>query len=142
MTLLKGVDSVKEEQSVLEHFSSIFEGLGKFEGDYTVKLQDNAKPFAVITPRRVPIPLLETVRKELDRIEKMGVISPIQEPMDWCAGMIPVWKNNGQVCICVDMTQLNESVERELHPLPVVEHVLVQWAGTKVFFKLDANLGF
>ena len=92
LNLLKRVDSVKKEQSFLDKFSSVFKGLGKLKGDYTIKIQDNAKPFAVTTPRRIPIPLLEPVRKELDRMEKMGVISPIQELTDWCAGMVPVRK--------------------------------------------------
>ena len=55
---------------------------------------------------------------------------------------VPVWKKNGQVCISVELTQLNESVKRELHPLLVIEHVLAQLAGAKVFFKLDANSEF
>ena len=75
-------------------------------------------------------------------MEKMGVISLIQEPTDWCAGMAPARKKYGEVCICADLTRLNESVKRELHPLPVVEHVLVQLAGAKVFSKLEANSGF
>ena len=142
LNLLKRLDSVKQEQSVLDQFSSIFEGLGKLKGYYTIKLQDNAKPFAVSTPRRVLVSLLEPVRKELDHTEKMGVISPIQEPMNWCTSIVPVQKKNRQVRICVDLTRLNESVKRELHPLPVVVHVLVQLAGAKVFSKLDANSGF
>ena len=62
--------------------------------------------------------------------------------MDWCTGMVPVWKKNGQVRICVDLTRLNESVKRELYPLPVIDHLLVQLAGAKVFFKLDTSSGF
>ena len=104
LNLLRRVGSVKQDQSVLEQFSSVFEGLGKLEGEYTIKLQDNAKLFAVITPRQVLIPLPEQVRKELDRREKMGVISPIQEPTDWCAGRVPVRNKNGEVHICVDLT--------------------------------------
>ena len=142
LNLLKRVVFVKQEQLVLARFSSVFEGLGKLEGECTIKLQVNTKPFVVTTPRRVPIPLLEPTRKELDHTEKMGVISPIQEPTDWCAGMVPVQKKNGQVRICVDLTRLNESVKGELHPLPVVEHVMVQFAGAKVSSKLDANSGF
>ena len=78
LNLLKRVGFVKQEQSILEQFSSVFEGLGMLEGEYTIRLQDIAKPFAVTTPQQVPIPLLEPVRKELDHME-MGVISPIQE---------------------------------------------------------------
>ena len=48
-------------------------------------------------------------------------------------------EENGQARICVDLTQLNESVKRELHPLLVVEHVLAQLAEAKVFSKLHAN---
>ena len=119
----------------------MFNGLGKLEGEYTIKLQDNAKPFAITTPRRVPIPLLKPVKEELERMEEMGIISPIHEPTDWCAGMVPVRKKNGQIRICVDLTRLNESVMRELHPLRAVEHMLAQLAGAKVFSKLDANSG-
>ena len=44
--------------------------------------------------------------------------------------------------ICVDLSRLNESVCRERHPLPVVEQVLAQLTGAKLFSKLDANSGF
>ena len=38
LNLLRRVGSVKHEQSILEQFSSMFEGLGKLEGEYTIKL--------------------------------------------------------------------------------------------------------
>ena len=50
LNLLRRVGSVKQEQSVLEQFSSVFESLGRLEGEYTIKLQDNAKPFPATTP--------------------------------------------------------------------------------------------
>ena len=36
LNLLKRVDSVKQEQSVLDQFSSLFESLGKLKGDCTI----------------------------------------------------------------------------------------------------------
>ena len=74
------------------------------EGEYTIKLQDNAKPFAITTPQRVPIPLLKPVKEDLDCMEDMGIIFPIQELTDWCAGMVPVRKKNGQIRLSVDLT--------------------------------------
>ncbi|KAL7870545.1 hypothetical protein SRHO_G00080420 [Serrasalmus rhombeus] len=47
-----------------------------------------------------------------------------------------------EVRICVDLTKLNESVKRERHILPSVEHTLGQLEGAKVFSKIDANSGF
>ena len=75
-------------------------------------------------------------------MEKMGIISLIQEPSDWCTGRVPVWKKNEEVRIYLDLIQLNESVKGELHTLPAVEHILAQLAGPKVFSKLDANSRF
>ena len=43
---------------------------------------------------------------------------------------------------CVDLKPLNESVLREVHPLPKVDETLAQLTGARVFSKLDANSGF
>ena len=82
------------------------------------KVQDNqlkseAKPFALTTPRRIVVPLLPKVKEELQCMENMGVISKVDEPMEWCAGMVVVPKPNGKVRTCVDLIKLNESVCRE-----------------------------
>ncbi|KAL5517029.1 hypothetical protein EMCRGX_G002494 [Ephydatia muelleri] len=123
-------------------YPNLFKGLGKLKGEYTIRLREGACPFALMTPRRVAIPLLLRVKAELERMVQLGVISPVEEPTEWCAGMVVAQKANGSVRICVDLSRLNESVCRERHPLPVVEQVLAQLTGAKVFSKLDANSGF
>ena len=99
-------------------------------------------PFALTTPRHVPIPLLSKVKEELQRMESMGVITRIDKPTEWCAGMVVVPKRGGKVRICVDLTKLNESVCREKHILPSVEQTLAQIGGAKHFTKLNANSGY
>ena len=131
-----------ERKSPKEQFPSLFRGLGKLEGEYSIKLQEGAKPFALTVPRRVAIPLMKQVKNELERMEQLGVIARVSEPTAWCAGMVVVPKPNNKVRICVDLTRLNQSVCRERHPLPAVEQTLAQLAGARVFSKLDANSGF
>ena len=80
--------------------------------------------------------------QELERMERLGVIKKIEEPTEWCAGMVVVPKSDRRVRICVDLTKLNESVRRERHQLPAVDQTLAQLAGARVFTKLDANSGF
>ena len=75
-------------------------------------------------------------------MQSMGVITKINEPTEWCAGIVAVPKPNGKIRICVDLTKLNESVCRERHILPSVNHTLAQLSGATVFSKLDANSGF
>ena len=72
-----------------------------------------AEPFSLMTPRRVAIPLMPAVKAELERMERMGVISSVEEPTEWCARMVVVPKAQGKVRICVDLTKLNNSVRRE-----------------------------
>ena len=124
-------------------YPKLFKELGKLHGpDYIIKLKPDAKPHALCTPRRVPVPLLSKVREEISRMEKMEIISEVDEPTEWCAGMVVVPKPNGKVRICVDLTRLNESILREFHPLPSVDHTLAHLSGATVFSKLDANSGF
>ena len=54
--------------------------------------------------------------------------------------MVP--KDNGTVGICVDLTQLNESVRRENFPLSTVDQLLAHLAGATVYNELDYNKGF
>ena len=129
-------------QEIVEMFPSLFTGLGRLKDSYCIKLKQGAQPFALSAPRRIPIPLLPKVKQELERMTKLGVITEVTEPTDWCAGMVIVPKPNGQVRICVDLTKLNANVCRERHVLPSVETLLGQLGGAKHFSKLDANLGF
>ena len=59
---------------------------------------------------------------------------------------VPQWfvtpKANNKVRVCVDLSKLNNFVQRENHPLPSVETTLGKLAGARYFTKLDANSGF
>ena len=144
LQLIKRIAAVdhSSQLSPKDEFPSLFKGLGKFEGEYRIELRDDAEPYSLPTPRRVAIPLLKCVRQELERMERIGVIAKVNQPTEWCSGMVVVPKANSKVRICVDLTRLNESVKRERHPLPAVDQTLAQLAGAKVFTKLDANSGF
>ena len=48
-------------------------------------------------------------------MEKIGVISPVKEPTQWCAGMVIVPKPSGSIHICIDLKPLNESVMRAVY---------------------------
>ena len=131
-----------QEQDILKQFPEVFKGLGKLKDSYKIKLRDDETPFALTTPRRVPIPLLPKVKEELRRMENLGVITRIDEPTNWCVGMVVVPKQKGMVRICVDLTKLNESVCRQRLILSSVEQTLAQIGGAKHFSKLDANSGY
>ena len=92
-------------------FPSLFQGLGSFGEEYTIKLKDGAKPFAIFTPRHVPMPLRTRVKEELHKMESMQAISKVEQPTPWCAGMVVVPKKTGTIRIFVDLKPLNGNVQ-------------------------------
>ena len=64
-------------------------------------------------------------------MEKVGVISRVEEPTKWCAAMVVVPKPSSSICICVDLKPLNESVMQEVNPLLKVDMTLAQLTGAK-----------
>ena len=98
LKLLSTLQALSVEESIPDQYPELFKGLGRLSGRYTIRLKDRVTPFA-----------LSKVREELDRMERIGVISKVHEPTDWCSGMVVVPKLNGRIRICVDLTKLNRS---------------------------------
>ena len=142
LKLITRVDQVDVDHEMIDKHPKLFSGLGVMKRKYKIELKENAQPYALSTPRRIPIPLLPKVKEELVRMEKDNVIQKVEEPTDWVAGMVVVPKQNGKVRICVDLTQLNKCVKRERDIMPSVDHVLAQLENAVVFSKLDANSGY
>ena len=79
--LVSRVSSVEDHgQAVIAKFPQLFQGLGTLEEEHHIKLKEDAKPFALSTPRRVALPLRPKVEAELQRMEQLGVISRVDEP--------------------------------------------------------------
>ena len=142
LNILSRVDDFSCTSTIPLEFPDLFQGLGTLKTEYTIKLRSDAKPHALSTARRIPIPLRDKVEHELKQMETTGVISKVSHPTDWCAGMVVVQKKSGNVRICVDMKPLNGNVLHETHPMPHVDDTLAQLAGASIFSKLDANIGF
>ena len=131
-----------DAHSVHAKFPTLFKGLGALGDKYIIKLKEDAIPYSLCTPRNVAISLREKVKQELTQMENNGVILRVTEPTAWCAGMVVVPKCDGSARICVDFKMLNESILREVHPIPKVDNTLAQLSEAIVFSKLDANSGF
>ena len=78
------IDAVNtEEPDIVKRFPQVFEGLGTIGEEYQIKLKDNATPYSLYVPRNVPIPLRPKVEQELNRMERLGVISKVTTPAAW-----------------------------------------------------------
>ncbi|UYV68297.1 K02A2.6-like [Cordylochernes scorpioides] len=142
LNLARRIEVVATKINPIKEFSEVFEGLGQIGNPYEIKLKPGEKPYAVHTPRRVPIPLMEKLKTRLEELEKAGIIAQVNVATEWCAPTVIAGKPNGDIRLCVDFSRLNDHVQREVHPMPVVEHMLGQLGEAKLFSKLGAKGGF
>lgn len=137
LQLLSNVCSI--DNNIISQYPLLFTGLGKFGQVYMIKLKPNPQPFALSTSKNIPLPLRAKVQTELQWMQSLGVISPVEEPTLWCVAVVVVPKETGAVPIYVDLKPLNESVLRGVHPLPKLDTTLAQLSGATIF---SANSGF
>ena len=152
ITLKSNINTVKENEpqedrtttNIENDFKEVFEGLGQVKGRPAhIDTEEDATPFLIAEPRKVPIPLLEPLKTELDRMLEMGVIKKIEEPTDWCNPIVQEIKPNGKIRLCIDLTKLNAVANGELYQLDSNEETLAKIGeNCKVMSKLHANSGY
>ena len=85
------------KQDILSQISSCFEGIGCFPGDpYKFHLKPEHKP-ARHAPRKVPIHLESTFKKEeIKSLVKLGILEEVKEHSDWVNSYVIVEMDTGQ----------------------------------------------
>ena len=74
-------DTESRNIEFMEQFPEVFTGLDTFGEEYGIKLKEDATPHAIYAPRSVPIPMRGQVKEELERMENLGVIQKVSEPI-------------------------------------------------------------
>jgi hypothetical protein len=60
----------------------------------------------------------------------------------WVVNLVPVRKNSGEICLCVDFRNLNKALEKDNYPVPSMEQLLQTMSGLKIFSLLDGFSGY
>ena len=92
--------------------------------------------------RKVPIAIKPKLKVELARLEKLGIIKPVDEPTDWVSSLVLVKKPNGKLRICIDPKPLNKALKQSHYPLAVIDDILPELSQAKVFSVGDVKNGF
>lgn len=128
----------KSIPEVIAKYSEVFrDELGTLKD---IKATISVKPDA--TPkfhkaRPLPFAMKEKVEKELERLEKDSIISPVKHS-EWAAPVVPVTKRDGTLRLCGDYkVTVNQATNTEIYPLPRIEEVLATLSGGKLFSKID-----
>lgn len=106
-----------------------------------MRLDESVRP-AVCAQRRIPLAMKDKGLQELERITRLGNISPVEEATPWMSAMAATVKKDGTIRICINPVHLNKALLRPHHPLKTVEQVIADMPQAKVFSILDAKCGF
>ena len=108
-------------------------------------LKKGIKPKKVFTASQTPIHLKPAADKVLAEAIKNKLIEevPVNEPSEWCSRGFFVAKPNGGARLVVDLSYLNQFIERPVHPFVAGADLLKNLdPKSRVFCKLDAVLGY
>ena len=122
-------------------YPEIFNGLGKLTEEYHLHTNENATP-VIHPPRKIPVALRDRLKKELDTMERNGVIKRIEESADMVKSLILVEKPDRSLRICLNPRDLNKAIKREHYQLPTFDEIASRITGETRFTKLDANKGY
>ena len=115
------------------------------DDSFKINLKPDVQPYAQAKARKIPIPYMDQLKKQLDEMERLGVISVHEEPSTWCHPMvIAPKKDSDELRICIDFTHLNKFIQREFHPSnsPFEAVTSIPAEELKYFCKFDARHGY
>ena len=104
--------------------------LKEHAGDLHLEIDPNI-PSVQLPTTKVPIAIKEKLKEELDRLEGLNIITPVNVSTSWISATVVTLEKNGNVRLCVD-----------LKPLPTIEDVLPELSNARCFTVLDAKMGF
>ena len=111
-------------------------------GPMHIELKEDARSFAVTTPRVIPYCWRAEIKTQLDELLARDIVSKVDYPTEWCHPIVPVPKSSG-VRLCVDLTALNRYVRRPTYPVRSPHDAIASMnAGASWFTTLDAKMGY
>ncbi|GJR52082.1 retrotransposon-related protein [Tanacetum coccineum] len=93
-----------------------------------------------IRPYRHPPYQKDAVELMVKDLLDLGVIRNSQSPFS--SPIVMVKKKDGSWRMCVDYKQLNKYIVKDKFPIPVIEELIDELSGAKVFSKLDLRSGY
>lgn len=107
---------------------------------YCVRVKLKDKSVYSYAPRRFAVVQREQIREIIEDLLARDIIQP--SVSSYCARVVPVRKKNGSMRMCVDLRPLNNRVEKQRYPFPLIEDCLLRLSNKKVFTVLDLKDGF
>eukprot|EP00253_Pinus_taeda_P006591 PITA_06591 len=140
-TLEKVIELLREYQDLFPTKFTKLKGILGDLGMMKITLKPDAKPFKK-RPYRLNPKYKAKVRKELDKMLVARIIKLVEES-DWVSPMaVQEKKQKGEICICMDLRNLNDACVNDSFPTPFTDEVLENVGGQEAYSFTDGFLGY
>lgn len=138
----KSISSNEKEQlaQLMEKYAEIFSdipGKSKFIQHHIKLTTDNP---IKIKPYPVPIHYQDKVNKEIEELEKLGIIQ--RSESNYSSPMVIIRKKIESIMICIDYRKLIAITITDAEPIPNVDELIVLMGKSNIFSKLDMTMGY
>ena len=127
---------------LLQRFEQLFDGtLGDWKtSPVKLELREGVRPFH---GRAYPVPVIhkDTLKKEVKRLEKLGVLK-WEGASEWGSPTFIMPKPNGTVRFLSDFREVNKRLIRTPWPIPKIATILQELQGFRWATSLDLNMGY
>ena len=128
-----------------EKYKHLFQGIGHFKcNPVSIEMQEGSTP--VRKPaRNVPLALHKKFKQEIDLMVKAGVLTEVTPEMstpEWLNSFMVVRKQNGNLRVCLDPTDLNKHIIRPICNMRILEEIINMLKGSMYFAVFDSTKSF
>jgi hypothetical protein len=85
--------------------------------------------------------LLPVIETKVTKLLDVKIIIPIRYS-EWVSNLVPVRKKSGEIRLCLDFRNLNQSPLKDNYPLPKMDHVLEKVVGANIMPMIDVFSGY
>jgi hypothetical protein len=81
------------------------------------------------------------VKKEVERLIEANFIRPCRHA-EWISNIVPIYKKNGKMRVCIDFRDLNRATPMDGNPMPMADLLVNAAAGHKVISFIDGYVEY
>jgi hypothetical protein len=150
-TIMIGTEVSKEEEDRLLEFLRHNQDVFAWSKSELIEVHRSVMEHALNTDPKVMLKLqqqrpmsddrIKSAEAEVQKLLDARIIREVQYPI-WVANVVMVPKKNGNMCMCINFTELNKACPKDPYPLPRIDIIIDQAADCEMLILLDCFSGY